>query len=919
MHVTHMTAEERRLEEARLRTKHWRRWGPYVSERAWGTVREDYSEQGTAWDYFPHDHARSRAYRWNEDGLAGICDRHQRICFALALWNGRDPILKERLFGLTGSEGNHGEDVKEYYFYLDSTPTHSYMRFLYKYPQAAFPYAQLVEENRRRGRQAPEFELIDTGVFDDDRYFDVEVEYSKADVDDMLVRIHVTNHGPEAASLEVLPTIWFRNIWSWHTNPQKPGLERAAGLRSAIAMTDPKYGRRWLHCDTSSGAGMNRPELLFTENETNTQRLFGYGEDGFVKDAFHRYVIDREAGAVNPAERGTKAAARYPLTVAAGATVTLRLRLNDHPPGQDPMFGTEFDGLVERRKIEADEFYDTILPDTLSEDAARVARQAFAGLLWSKQYYHYVVKDWLEGDSGQPVPPLGRSRGRNHEWTHVYNSDILLMPDKWEYPWFAAWDLAFHAVAMAPIDPEFAKDQLRLLLREWYMHPNGQLPAYEWAFADVNPPVHAWAALRVYETERRHTGIGDLKFLEAVFHKLLLNFTWWVNRKDAEGMNIFQGGFLGLDNIGVFDRSAPLPTGGHLEQSDGTSWMAMYSLNMLAIAMELARHDHAYEDVASKFWEHFLNIAHAMSGGRQHGGEGHDLWNDDDGFFYDVLHTADDGRIPLKVRSLVGLIPLLAVETLDAESLDRYDAFRRRMEWFIEHRPDLTSNVACMHTPGHGDRRLLSIVDRDRLRRVLSVMLDEREFLSPHGIRAISRIHREQPYCFTASGREYRVMYEPAESTSGLFGGNSNWRGPIWYPINVLLIEALRTFDRYYHDSFTVECPTGSGRLMTLGQVADELARRLSSVFLDDAGGRRPVFGAVERFQADPNWHDLIPFHEYFNGDTGAGVGASHQTGWTALVARLLQESGEFDESHRRNSRATRKRAPRRADEAITV
>jgi hypothetical protein len=555
----------------------------------------------------------------------------------------------------------------------------------------------------------------------------------------------------------------------------------------------------------------------------------------------------------------------------------------------------------------------------LSEDAARVARQAFAGLLWSKQYYHYVVKDWLEGDSAQPAPPPGRSRGRNHEWTHVYNSDILLMPDKWEYPWFAAWDLAFHAVAMAPIDPEFAKDQLRLLLREWYMHPNGQLPAYEWAFADVNPPVHAWAALRVYETERQRNGTGDLKFLEAVFHKLLLNFTWWVNRKDAEGMNIFQGGFLGLDNIGVFDRSAPLPTGGHLEQSDGTSWMAMYSLNMLAIAMELARHDHAYEDVASKFWEHFLNIAHAMSGGRQHGGEGHDLWNDDDGFFYDVLHTADDGRFPLKVRSLVGLIPLLAVETLDAESLDRYDAFRRRMEWFIEHRPDLTSNVACMHTPGHGDRRLLSIVDRDRLRRVLSVMLDEREFLSPHGIRAISRIHRDQPYCFTASGREYRVMYEPAESASGLFGGNSNWRGPIWYPINVLLIEALRTFDRYYHDSFTVECPTGSGRLMTLGQVADELSRRLSSVFLNDAGGRRPVFGVVERFQADPNWHDLIPFHEYFNGDTGAGVGASHQTGWTALVARLLQESGESDESHRRNSRATRKRAPRRADEAVTV
>jgi len=919
MHVTHMTAEERRLEEARLRTKHWRRWGPYVSERAWGTVREDYSEQGTAWDYFPHDHARSRAYRWNEDGLAGICDRHQRICFALALWNGRDPILKERLFGLTGSEGNHGEDVKEYYFYLDSTPTHSYMRFLYKYPQAAFPYAQLVEENRRRGRQAPEFELIDTGVFDDDRYFDVEVEYAKADVDDMLVRIHVTNHGPEAASLEVLPTIWFRNIWSWHTNPQKPGLERAAGLRSAIAMTDPKYGRRWLHCDTSSGAGMNRPELLFTENETNTQRLFGYGEDGFVKDAFHRYVIDREAGAVNPAERGTKAAARYPLTVAAGATVTLRLRLNDHPPGQDPMFGTEFDGLVERRKIEADEFYDTILPDTLSEDAARVARQAFAGLLWSKQYYHYVVKDWLEGDSGQPVPPLGRSRGRNHEWTHVYNSDILLMPDKWEYPWFAAWDLAFHAVAMAPIDPEFAKDQLRLLLREWYMHPNGQLPAYEWAFADVNPPVHAWAALRVYETERRHTGIGDLKFLEAVFHKLLLNFTWWVNRKDAEGMNIFQGGFLGLDNIGVFDRSAPLPTGGHLEQSDGTSWMAMYSLNMLAIAMELARHDRAYEDVASKFWEHFLNIAHAMNGGRAHGGDGHDLWDEEDGFFYDVLHTPDDERRALKVRSLVGLIPMLAVQTLEPEAIARHAGFRRRLEWFIANRPDLTKGIACMKTPGDRERRLLSILDGDRLRRVLAVMLDEREFLSPYGIRAISRVHRDRPYVLDVRGVEYRVDYEPAESTTALFGGNSNWRGPIWFPINFLLIEALQKFHHYLGDGYQVECPTGSGRLMTLWEVSQELSRRLTAIFLRDGDGRRPVFGTNDYFQRNPHWSDLIAFHEYFNGDTGVGVGASHQTGWTALVAKLLQQTGADDESDRRTARTSQQRAPRRAREAVAV
>jgi hypothetical protein len=908
----HNTAEHRRLEETRLRTKHWHRWGPYVSDRAWGTVREDYSESGTAWDYFPHDHARSRAYRWNEDGLAGISDRHQRICFALALWNGSDPILKERLFGLTGSEGNHGEDVKEYYFYLDSTPTHSYMRFLYKYPQAAFPYAQLVEENRKRGRQSPEFELIDTGVFNEDRYFDVEVEYAKADVEDMLVRIHITNRGPESAAIEVVPTVWFRNIWSWHENGHKPALERAAAASSAVALMDPKYGRRWLHCD-------GRPELLFTENDTNTQRLYGYGETQYAKDAFHRYVVDGDQAAINPAQRGTKGAARYRLTIPSGGRATLRLRLNDQAPQPVDSFGPAFDEVIEQRRHEADEFFTAVLPDTLSDDGRLVARQALAGLLWSKQYYHYVVKDWLAGDPAQPMPPGGRSRGRNHEWTHVYNSDILLMPDKWEYPWFAAWDLAFHTVAVSIVDPDFAKDQLRLLLREWYMHPNGQLPAYEWAFADVNPPVHAWAALRVYQTERQQRGTGDLKFLETVFHKLLLNFTWWVNRKDAEGMNIFQGGFLGLDNIGVFDRSAPLPTGGHLEQSDGTSWMAMYSLNMLAIAMELAKHDPAYEDVASKFWEHFLNIAHAMSGGRQHGGEGHDLWNDEDGFFYDVLHTPDEGRMPLKVRSLVGLIPLLAVETLDADALERHDAFRRRMDWFIAHRPDLTSNVACMHTPGHGDRRLLSIVDRDRLRRVLSVMLDEREFLSPYGIRAISKIHRDHPYCFTVDGTEYRVAYEPAESTSGVFGGNSNWRGPIWYPINVLLIEALRTFGGYYGDGFTIECPTGSGQLMTLAQVADDLSRRLSSVFLEDERGRRPVFGTIERFQVDPNWHDLIPFHEYFNGDTGAGVGASHQTGWTALVARLLLQSGEFNEGNRSGTRSTRERTPHGSGETVAV
>jgi hypothetical protein len=915
--VMPITAEELRLEEARLRTKHWRRWGPYVSDRAWGTVREDYSPNGTAWEYLPHDHARSRAYRWNEDGLAGISDRHQRICFALALWNGRDPILKERLFGLTGNEGNHGEDVKEYYFYLDSTPTHSYMRFLYKYPHAAFPYRELVEENRRRGRQAPEYELIDTGVFDGDRYFDVEVEYAKGDVEDVLIRIHVTNRGSEPAHVDVLPTVWFRNIWSWHPNPRKPSLQQDNGSSPAIVLRDPKYGQRWLHCG-AAGEPAVTPELLFTENDTNTQRLFGYGDARYAKDAFHRYVIDGETAAVNPARHGTKAAARYSLTVAAGERVTLRLRLNDvAPENHEPL--AAFDTVVDQRRREADEYYAAVLPPTISNDAANVARQALAGLLWSKQYYHYVVKDWLEGDSGQPVPPAERNGGRNHQWTHIYNADVLLMPDKWEYPWYAAWDLAFHCVAVAVVDPDFAKDQLRLVLREWYMHPNGQLPAYEWAFSDVNPPVHAWAAWRVYKIEAKRRGKGDVSFLEAVFHKLLLNFTWWVNRKDAEGMNIFQGGFLGLDNIGVFDRSAALPTGGHLEQSDGTSWMAMYSLNMLAIAMELARHNPAYEDVASKFWEHFLNIAHAMSGGRQHGSQGHDLWDEEDGFFYDVLHTPDDRRVPLKVRSLVGLIPLLAVQPLEAESLERHPAFRRRMEWFIEHRPDLTANVACMQTRGRSERRLLAIVDPDRLRRILTVMLDEREFLSDYGIRAVSKVHRDAPYCLTAGGVEYRVAYEPAESSNGLFGGNSNWRGPIWFPINFLLIEALQRFHHYYGERFTVECPTGSGRFMTLGDVANELSRRLSGIFLKDARGRRAVFGQVERFQQDPNWSELIPFHEYFNGDTGAGVGASHQTGWTALVAKLLQQNGAFNEGHRGSARKTRERAPRGALPALAV
>ena len=903
------TAEELRLEEDRQRVTYWKRWGPYLSERAWGSVREDYSPGGTAWDYFSHDHARSRAYRWNEDGLAGICDRHQRICFAIALWNRRDPILKERLFGLTGSEGNHGEDVKEYYFYVDSTPTHSYMKFLYKYPQAAFPYADLVEENRRRGKSAPEYELIDTGAFADNRYFDVEVEYAKADSEDILIRIHVTNHGPESAGIDIVPTVWFRNIWSWYQNPRRPSLARAAS--QTIALDDPKYGRRYLHCDGAIEA------LLFTENETHCERIFDApSASPYVKDAFHRFIVNGEREAVNPAERGTKAAAVYSLRVLAGERSTLQLRLT---PESSPEFGAAFEAVFATRIAEADEFYETITPAALPSDAKNVARQAFAGLLWSKQYYHYVVKQWLDGDPGQPPPPHDRQRGRNRDWTHLYNSDVISMPDKWEYPWYAAWDLAFHCVSLALIDPDFAKDQLTLLLREWYMHPNGQLPAYEWALGDVNPPVHAWSAWRVYKIEQKRRGKGDLKFLERVFHKLLLNFTWWVNRKDAEGMNVFQGGFLGLDNIGVFDRSAALPTGGHLEQSDGTSWMAMYSLNMLAIALELGRHNPAYEDVASKFWEHFLNIAHAMSGGTEHGGAGHDLWDEVDGFFYDVLHLPDDSRKPLKVRSLVGLIPLLAVQTLEPDALERHEGFRSRLDWFIDHRPDLTGSVACMRTTGHRDRRLLSIVDGEQLRQILRVMLDEHEFLSPFGVRSISRIHKEQPYVLRVDGHEYRVDYQPAESTTGLFGGNSNWRGPIWFPINFLLVEALQKFHHYFGDDYRVECPTGSGQMLTLAEVATELSRRLTRIFLEDAHGRRPVFGTTEPFQTDPAWHDLIPFPEYFNGDTGAAVGASHQTGWTALVAKLLQQSGETDESDRSRARTAQQRTSRGARQTVAV
>jgi len=878
-----MKAEERRLREAQERTRHWRRWGPYLSERQWGTVREDYSPYGTAWEYLPHDQARSRAYRWGEDGLAGISDNHQRLCFALALWNEHDPILKERLFGLTGNEGNHGEDVKEYYFYLDATPTHSYMKWLYKYPQAAFPYAQLSEENRRRDRRRPEYELLDTGVFDQDRYFDVTAEYAKASTDDILVRISITNRGPEAAPLHVLPTLWFRNTWSWDLGAARPCLREGApgpGWR-VIHAEHASLGPRWLSVEGAA-------ELLFTENDTNKRRLWAVPNTStYVKDAFDDYLVGGRREAVNPARVGTKAAAHYTLRLGAGETTTVSLRLSDTPPAGNP-FGTAFDAVLTERLHEADEFYDRFELADCSDDTRRVMRQAFAGLLWNKQFYQLDLKRWLAGDPTEPTPPASRLRGRNHAWGHLYNEDVISMPDKWEYPWYAAWDLAFHCIPLAMIDPEFAKSQLILFLREWYMHPNGQIPAYEWAFDDVNPPVHAWAVWRVYKIDRRMSGVADRLFLERAFQKLLLNFTWWVNRKDMAGNNVFEGGFLGLDNIGVFDRSAPLPAGGHLEQSDGTSWMAMYCLNMLAIALELSAENPAYEDVASKFFEHFVYIAKAMN----ELGDGLALWDEQDGFYYDVLHTDGDVR-QLKVRSMVGLIPLFAVETLEPEIVDRLPGFRRRMQWFIDNRPEFRSHLTTTSTPSGGVRRLLAIVRRPQLVRVLGYMLDREEFLSPYGIRALSRWHRDHPYVLSVDGTEHRVDYEPAESATGLFGGNSNWRGPVWFPVNYLLIESLQKFHHFYGDDLKVECPTGSRRLLNLWEVAGELSRGLTRLFLRGRDGRRPIYGGCERFQQDPHWRDHILFYEYFHGDEGTGIGASHQTGWTGLVAKLIEQSGE--------------------------
>jgi hypothetical protein len=883
-----MTAEEQRLEESRLRTKHWKRWGPYLAERQWGTVREDYSPGGTAWESFPHDMARSRAYRWGEDGIGGICDRHQRVCFALALWNGRDHILKERLFGLTGNEGNHGEDVKEYYFYLDSTPTHSYMKYLYKYPQAAFPYDQLVAENRKRGKHEPEFELMDTGVFNENRYFDVFMEYAKAGPEDILIKITAWNRGPEKAQLDLLPTLWFRNIWSFGEKHGHPKLWRDPDSMGAavVAAEESRYGKRWFLVEGS-------PEMLFTENETNFQRVFNFPTGSpYVKDSFHDYVIGGVKSAVNPAQKGTKCAARFHSEIAPGGSVTLRLRMTSVEPkdGASKPFDATFEKTFELRRSEADQFYARRFPQERSEDAHNIARQALAGMLWSKQCYHYDVRTWLNGDPGQPPPPLDRKKGRNRDWTHLYNADVISMPDKWEYPWFAAWDLAFHTVALSLVDPDFAKEQLVLLLREWYMHPNGQLPAYEWAFGDVNPPVHAWAAWRVYKIEKRIRGRADRGFLERVFHKLLLNFTWWVNRKDPDGMNVFQGGFLGLDNIGVFDRSQPLPTGGHLEQSDGTSWMGMYCLNMLAISLELAREDPAYEDVASKFFEHFVYIADAIN---SHGSEGLSLWDEEDGFFYDAIHLPNGNQHYLKVRSMVGLIPLFAVETLEPELIARLPGFQRRMQWFLDNMPSFATRVDSSQSSPNGVRRLLSLVDRKQLVQIVAYMVNKDEFFSPHGIRALSKYHATHPYILTVNGNEYRVDYEPGESQSGLFGGNSNWRGPIWFPTNFLMIESLQKFHHYYGDEFRVEFPSGSGQQMSLWDVSAEISRSLTHIFLRDNSGRRPVFGANDKFQNDPLWRDLILFYEYFHGDTGAGLGASHQTGWTGLVSKLLEQTGE--------------------------
>ncbi|WP_216859126.1 MGH1-like glycoside hydrolase domain-containing protein [Hymenobacter citatus] len=876
MTTTEESPEHHRLAQTDDPATPWRRFGPYLSERQWGTVREDYSPDGNAWNYITHDMARSKAYRWGEDGIGGICDDDQLLCLSVALWNGQDPILKERLFGLSGPEGNHGEDVKELYYYLDNTPTHSYMQMLYKYPQRTFPYEWLVQENARRGRHKPEFELLDTAIFKENRYFDVFIEYAKAGPEDMLLQLKVCNRGPEEATVQVLPQLWFRNTWAWGRDDYRPQL-RVAEAGGSIAIDHQELGERRLYYD-------GEPELLFCDNETNTQRLYNAPSNAqYFKDGINDYVVYGHNQAVNPARYGTKAAVRYSLTIPAGEERVVRLRLA--APNVDEPF-SEFDQLVQQRSEEADRYYEIVQRDMRSDDARNIQRQAYAGMLWSKQFYYYNVRQWLDGDPALPPPPPQRKQGRNHNWTTLNNADIISMPDTWEYPWYASWDLAFHCLPLAVLDAEFAKQQLRLLTRDWYMQPNGQLPAYEWKFEDVNPPVHAWATWRVYKIDQKNRrGKGDTKFLESVFHRLLLNFTWWVNRKDAENRNVFEGGFLGLDNIGVFDRSADLPKGVFIEQADGTSWMAMFALDMMRIALELARTNPVYQDMASKFFEHFLYIAEAMT----KVGGGYSLWDEEDEFYYDVLNSPDRGRQMLKVRSMVGLIPLFAVEVLNDDMLEKLPRFKERMDWFLTHRPDLAKLVSHWQQPGEGATRLLSLLRGHRVKRLLARMLDTAEFLSEYGVRALSRYHLEHPYVYKAEDKSFTVSYEPGESQSDLFGGNSNWRGPIWFPVNFLIIESLQRFHHYYGDDFVVEYPTGSNQYVSLLAVADALTERLSNLFLRDAEGRRPAMGNNEQLQTDPHFRDYLLFHEYFNGDTGSGLGASHQTGWTGLIAKLLQ------------------------------
>src|SRR4051794_7382989 len=903
-----MNAEQQRLAENNV-DERWHLWGPYLAERAWATVREDYSANGDAWNYFSHDQARSRAYRWGEDGIGGICDFKQRLCLAFAFWNGRDPFLKERLFGVTGPQGNHGEDVKEIYFYTDCTPTHSYMRMLYRYPQARFPYEDLVTANQGRPKKAPEPELWDTGILRDQRYFDITLEYAKVDADDIFIRVTATNRGPDPAELHVLPTIWFRNTWSWGEDRRLPDLRASSDLIShcpTIQATHEALGEYKLHCDGC-------PDLLFTENETNTERLFASrNKVKFVKDGINDFIVNGRQDAVNRGRVGTKAAAHYPFTIAPGGSETVRLwfggvgepPVEPEPQGEPsgqyrpvclPVLGPEafehFDTIFRTRQQEADEFYAGLEPACLNAEHRLIHRQALAGMLWSKQFYYYIIEDWLNGDPGQPAPPSERKEGRNSEWRHLFNERIMSMPDKWEYPWYAAWDLAFHCIPLALVDPFFAKSQLDIILREWYQHPNGQVPAYEWNFSDVNPPVIGWAAWRIYKIEEKQSGKGDRDFLETVFHKLLISFTWWVNRKDSEGKNIFQGGFLGLDNIGVFDRSAPMPGGGHLEQSDGTSWMGMFCLNLMRMALELARQNPVYENIATKFFEHFLGIAGAMN---NLGGQGIGLWDEPDEFYYDVLHMPDGRYLPLRVRSLVGLMPLLAVETIEPELLDAMPGFKERLEWYLENRPDLASLISRWHEPGAGDRRLIAITRGHRMKCLLRRMLDSSEFLSDYGIRSLSKAHAERPYVlYCEDGAQRVVHYDPGEAQTNMFGGNSNWRGPVWFPINYLLIESLQKFHHYYGDDFKVECPTASGRYLTLDEIADEISNRLIRIWLRDEKGVRPFERASGDALNAEHDRDLCWFHEYFHGDTGAGLGASHQTGWTGLVAKLIQQQGE--------------------------